>query len=104
MGGSAPAAALSSFTSALDRRLARVTEPPAPLPLPVRVLVRLVAALTVAVPVTAVLAARPALRKPARVDVRSASSAQPPHRVALRWCFPAPMIGPIAGPMTGGSP
>ena len=55
MGGAAPAAALSSFTSALDRRLARVTAPPAPLPVPVRVLVRLVAAVLVAVPVTAVL-------------------------------------------------
>jgi len=55
MGGSAPAAALSSFTSALDRRLARMTEPLAPLPLGVRVLVRLVALGLVAVPVIALL-------------------------------------------------
>jgi Zn-dependent protease with chaperone function len=55
MGGSAPAAALSSFTSALDRRLHRIIEPPAPLPVAVRVLVRLVAAVLVAVPVAAVL-------------------------------------------------
>ncbi len=55
MGGSAPAAALSSFTSALDRRLARITDPPAPLPLGVSVLVRLAALALVAVPITAVL-------------------------------------------------
>ncbi|HEY0813060.1 MAG TPA: M56 family metallopeptidase [Pseudonocardia sp.] len=55
MGGSAPAAALSSFTSALDRRLARITDPLAPLPLGVRVLVRLVALGLVAVPVVALL-------------------------------------------------
>ncbi len=55
MGGSAPAAALSSFTSALDRRLARITDPPAPLPLGVSVLLRLAALALVAVPITAVL-------------------------------------------------
>lgn len=55
MGGSAPAAALSSFTSALDRRLVRITDPPAPLPPAVRVLVRLLALVLVATPVTAVL-------------------------------------------------
>ena len=50
MGGAAPAAALSSFTTALDRRLARITDPPAPLSLPSRVLVRLAAGGLVAVP------------------------------------------------------
>jgi len=55
MGGSAPAAALSSFTSALDRRLVRITDPPAPLPFGVRVLLRIAALALVAVPVTAVL-------------------------------------------------
>lgn len=55
MGGSAPAAALSSFTSALDRRLVRITDPPAPLAPAVRVLVRLLALVLVATPVTAVL-------------------------------------------------
>jgi len=55
MGGAAPAAALSSFTAALHRRLARIVEPPAPLPLALRALVRLVAAVLVAVPLLAVL-------------------------------------------------
>ena len=55
MGGAAPAAALSSFTTALDRRLARITDPPAPLPLPLRVLLRLVAVGLVAVPVLAIV-------------------------------------------------
>ena len=55
MGGAAPAAALSSFTTALNRRLARIVEPPAPLPLALRALVRLVAAVLVAVPLVAVL-------------------------------------------------
>lgn len=56
MGGAAPSGALSSFTDALDGRLARITTPPAPLPLPVRALVRLGAlALAVAVPATALL-------------------------------------------------
>ncbi len=50
MGGAAPAAALSSFTTALDRRLARITDPPPPLSRPVRVLVRAVAVGLVAVP------------------------------------------------------
>ncbi|GAA3234179.1 M56 family metallopeptidase [Pseudonocardia petroleophila] len=50
MGGAAPAAALSSFTTALDRRLARITEPPAPLPLALWALVRLSALALVAVP------------------------------------------------------
>jgi Zn-dependent protease with chaperone function len=50
VGGAAPAAALSSFTDALDRRLRRITSPPAPLPAAVRVLVRLAAVGLVAVP------------------------------------------------------
>jgi Zn-dependent protease with chaperone function len=50
VGGAAPAAALSSFTDALDRRLLRITSPPAPLPAAVRVLVRLAAVGLVAVP------------------------------------------------------
>jgi Zn-dependent protease with chaperone function len=50
VGGAAPAAALSSFTDALDRRLLRITRPPAPLPAAVRVLVRLAAVGLVAVP------------------------------------------------------
>jgi Zn-dependent protease with chaperone function len=55
MGGAAPAAALSSFTTALDRRLARITDPPAPLPAALRVLLRLGAASLVAVPVLAIV-------------------------------------------------
>lgn len=55
MGGAAPAAALSSFTTALDRRLARITDPPTPLPLPLRVLVRVMALALVAVPAGLVL-------------------------------------------------
>ena len=55
MGGVAPAAALSSFTAALHRRLARIVEPPAPLPLALRALVRLIAGALVAVPLLAVL-------------------------------------------------
>jgi Zn-dependent protease with chaperone function len=50
VGGAAPAAALSSFTDALDRRLLRITSPPEPLPAAVRVLVRLAAVGLVAVP------------------------------------------------------
>jgi Zn-dependent protease with chaperone function len=50
MGGAAPAAALSSFTDALDRRLLRITCPPSPLPGGVRLLVRLAAVGLVAVP------------------------------------------------------
>jgi hypothetical protein len=55
MGGGVPAVALSSFTTALERRLARIIDPPAPLPLALRALVRLVAGILVAVPVVAVL-------------------------------------------------
>lgn len=55
MGGAAPAAALSSFTTALDRRLRRITDPPPPLPLAVQVLVRLAAVALVAVPTALLL-------------------------------------------------
>lgn len=57
MGGAAPAAALSSFTTALDRRLARIVDPPPPLRTSVRVLVRLAALALVAVPTAALLLA-----------------------------------------------
>ena len=50
VGGSAPAAALSSFTDALEARIDRITAPPAPLPVVVRWLVRLVALALVVVP------------------------------------------------------
>lgn len=56
MGGAAPAAALSSFTTALDRRLARITDPPPPLPVGVRVLVRAAALALLAVPTALLLA------------------------------------------------
>src|ERR671914_222380 len=46
----ASAAALSSFTDALDRRLLRIARPPAPLSAAVRVLVRLAAVGLVAIP------------------------------------------------------
>lgn len=52
MGDAAPSAALSSFTVALDRRLARIVDPPVPFSRGMRVLVRLAALATVAVPVT----------------------------------------------------
>jgi Zn-dependent protease with chaperone function len=55
MGGAAPAAALSSFTDALDRRLLRITAPPRQLSLLVRVLVRLSAAGLVGVPTALLL-------------------------------------------------
>jgi bla regulator protein blaR1 len=55
MGTAVPSAALSSFTAALDRRLARIIEPPTPLPIPLRALVRLTAASLIAVPVIALL-------------------------------------------------
>jgi Zn-dependent protease with chaperone function len=55
VGGAAPAAALSAFTDALDRRLLRITSPPAPLPAAVRVLVRLGALGLVAVPTALLL-------------------------------------------------
>ncbi len=50
MGGTAPAAALSSFTDALDDRLERIVCPPPPLPIAVRALVRLTAVALVALP------------------------------------------------------
>jgi len=55
VGGAVPAAALGSFATALDRRLARITAPPAPLPGPLRALVRLTAAALVALPPVALL-------------------------------------------------
>lgn len=55
MGDAAPSAASSSFTAALDRRLARIIDPPVRLSLRMRVLVRLAAVATVAVPVTALI-------------------------------------------------
>jgi len=55
MGGAAPAAALSSFTAALDHRLHRITSPPAPLPRAVRLLVRLLAVTTVGLPTALLL-------------------------------------------------
>jgi hypothetical protein len=55
MGGSAPAAALSSFTTALDRRLCRITSPPPRLQLHMLVLVRLVAIALVALPTALLL-------------------------------------------------
>jgi hypothetical protein len=57
VGGAAPAAALSSFVAALDRRLDRITAPPAPLPGPLRVLVRVAAVALVALPPAVLLLA-----------------------------------------------
>jgi Zn-dependent protease with chaperone function len=54
VGGAAPAAALSSFGAALDRRLTRIGRP-APLPLAVRVLLRLGAALLAVLPAATLL-------------------------------------------------
>ncbi|MBC3192111.1 M56 family metallopeptidase [Pseudonocardia sp. C8] len=56
VGGSAPAAALSSFTDALEARIDRVTAPPPPLPAALRVLVRVVAAALVVGPLWLLLA------------------------------------------------
>jgi hypothetical protein len=55
MGGAAPAAALSSFTAALDHRLVRITAPQAPLPVLVRVGVRLLALTVVGLPTALLL-------------------------------------------------
>jgi Zn-dependent protease with chaperone function len=55
MGAAAPAAALTSFSTALEHRLDRILAPPAPLPGPVRTLVRLVAIGLVAFPVAGIL-------------------------------------------------
>jgi Zn-dependent protease with chaperone function len=50
MGGAAPAAALSSFTAALEHRLERIDAPPPPLSRVAALLVRLVAVALVALP------------------------------------------------------
>ena len=55
MGAAAPAAALTSFSVALEHRLDRILAPPAPLSVGVRLLLRLGAAALVAAPVTAIL-------------------------------------------------
>jgi Zn-dependent protease with chaperone function len=55
VGGAAPAAAIGSFVTALDQRLARITAPPAPLPGPVWALVRLAAVALVVLPPVALL-------------------------------------------------
>lgn len=55
VGGSVPAAAFSSFSAAVEGRLARVLAPPARLPPPLRVLVRVAALALVAVPTIALL-------------------------------------------------
>lgn len=55
VGGAVPRAALSSFSTALDRRLVRIAAHPAPLPVSVRVLVRAAAAALVALPAAALL-------------------------------------------------
>lgn len=55
MGGAAPAAALSSFTDALEHRVERIIDPPPPLPLAVRLLVRLAAVALVGVPTALLL-------------------------------------------------
>jgi Zn-dependent protease with chaperone function len=55
VGSASPAAALSSFVLDLDRRLIRITAPPAPLPGLVQAMVRLAAAALVAVPPLALL-------------------------------------------------
>ncbi|MDQ4119601.1 MAG: M56 family metallopeptidase [Actinomycetota bacterium] len=55
VGGSAPAAALSSFTDALDARIARITAPPSSPPTALRVLVRAGSGVLVAAPLVALL-------------------------------------------------
>jgi Zn-dependent protease with chaperone function len=55
VGGAVPAAALSSFSAALDRRLGRIVAHPAPLPMSAKVLVRATAAALVVVPTAALL-------------------------------------------------
>lgn len=55
VGGSAPSAALSSFTAAVDRRIDRIDAPPTRLPLWVRVAVRAGALALVAVPTALLL-------------------------------------------------
>ena len=83
MGGAAPAAALSSFTDALDRRLRRITTPPAPLPLAVRVLVRLAALALVAAPTAGLLLACRATGS----TVPATSEVKGGRRPACRPCF-----------------
>lgn len=55
VGGSAPAAALTSFTASIDARIARIAAPPAPLSPASRLLVRLCAVALVAVPTALLL-------------------------------------------------
>ncbi|MGD9528061.1 MAG: M56 family metallopeptidase [Pseudonocardia sp.] len=55
VGGSAPSAALSSFTSAVDARIARIAAPPPPPSTAFRVLVRVAAVALVAVPTALLL-------------------------------------------------
>jgi Zn-dependent protease with chaperone function len=55
MGAGAPAAALTSFTVALEHRLDRILTPPPALPVALRVLVRVGAVALVAVPVLGIL-------------------------------------------------
>lgn len=55
VGGSAPAAALSSFTDALDARIARITVPPSPPSTAVRLCVRAGSVVLIAVPLVALL-------------------------------------------------
>lgn len=55
MGGVAPAAALSSFTDALDHRLERITTPPPRPGVAIQVLVRLAALALVTLPIAALL-------------------------------------------------
>jgi hypothetical protein len=55
VGGSAPAAALSSFTDALEARIERISAHPQPLPAAARVLVRVAAIALVAVPTALLL-------------------------------------------------
>lgn len=57
VGGSAPAAALSSFTEALDHRLSRILDPPARLSASRRALIRVAALALVAVPTIALFVA-----------------------------------------------
>jgi Zn-dependent protease with chaperone function len=57
VGGAVPTAAVGSFVTALDRRLDRITAPPAPLSPATRTLVRLAAAALAALPAVAVLLA-----------------------------------------------
>lgn len=53
--GAVPAAAMTSFATALDRRLVRIAAHPAPLPTSAKVLVRVAAAALVVVPTAALL-------------------------------------------------